>query len=145
VTWFSSQGAPMQSATVTVTATAYGVSWGANTTPGSMTASAAVPVTLSFSNTGTLTWSAGGANPVRLAYHWLNGACPGSTTAVFDGNRTPLPTDVAAGGSVSNLSATITAPTSAGTYCLVYDLVREGITWFSWQGAATQGVTVTVA
>lgn len=144
VTWFSWQKADVQTATVTVTTPQYAVAWGAHTTPSTMTASSANNVTISFTNSGTLTWSASGTNPVRLSYHWKTGACPGTTTAVFDGVRTALAADVAGGGSVSSLSATVQAPASAGTYCLQYDLVREGITWFSWQGASMLSVTVTV-
>jgi hypothetical protein len=144
MTWFSWQGASTQSGTVTVTAPTYAVTWGSHNTPASMTASAVVGVAMSFTNAGSLTWSAGGANPVRLSYHWLNGSCPGTTTALFDGSRTALAGDVAGGGSVSGLAASVTAPATPGTYCLVYDLVREGMTWFSWQGAATLAVPVTV-
>lgn len=145
VTWFSWQGAAVQSATVTVTASANAVTWGANTLPSVMAASATAPVSVSFTNAGTATWTAGGANPIRFAYHWRNGACPGTTNAVFDGVRTALAGDVAPGSTVTNLSATIVAPSSPGTYCLQYDLVKEGVTWFSWQGAATQTRTVTVS
>jgi hypothetical protein len=39
----------------------------------------------------------------------------------------------------------VQAPATAGTYCLVYELVQEGVTWFSTQGAATAATTVTVS
>jgi hypothetical protein len=145
VTWFSWQGASVQQQTVTVTLPTYDVEWGAHDTPATMDASSSNGVTISFTNSGSLTWAAGGGNPVRLSYHWRNGACPGTTMAVFDGVRTALGGNVASGGSVSDLSATVIAPASPGTYCLQYDLVREGVTWFSWQGAPTVAVTVTVS
>jgi hypothetical protein len=144
VTWFSWQGAAMRSTTVTVTQPVYGVSWGADTTPAAMAANAVQPVNLTFTNTGSLGWQSGGSNPVRLAYHWRNGVCPGSTNAVWDGQRTVLPGNVASGGSANSFAASVKAPASAGTYCLQYDLVREGVTWFSWQGAAMLSKTVTV-
>jgi hypothetical protein len=99
---------------------------------------------VSFQNTGAFTWPGGTANRVRFAYHWKNGACPGTTTAVFDGKRTALPGDIAPDGMVSNLPVQVIAPASAGTYCLAMDLVQEGITWFSSRGAATLAATVTV-
>ena len=142
VTWFSWQGAATQSATVTVTP--YGVAWGANTLPSTMSANGTATVIASFTNAGSATWNAAGTNPVRFAYHWRNGACPGTSSAVFDGVRTALAADVAPGGAVTNLSATVAAPAAAGTYCLQYDLVQEGVTWFSWQGVAVQQATVTV-
>jgi hypothetical protein len=145
MTWFSWQGASMQTASVTITTAVYGVSWGSTTTPSTMTVSSSNAISATFTNTGTLTWSAGGSNPVRFAYHWLNGACPGTTVASFDGTRTVLGGDVAQSGTVSALSVTVNAPSSPGVYCLVYDLVREGITWFSWQGASTLATTVTVS
>ncbi len=126
-------------------APAYGVTWGANTLPSTAAAGATLTPTVSFTDSGTLAWANSGANPVNFAYHWQNGACPGTTTAAWDGQRTALPGPVAAGGSVSGLTVSIVVPPTAGTYCLVYDLVREGVTWFSWQGAATQTATVTVS
>jgi hypothetical protein len=45
---------------------------------------------------------------------------------------------------VSGLAATVRAPSTPGTYCLQYDLLHDGVTWFSWQGAAMLGVTVTI-
>jgi subtilisin family serine protease len=145
VTWFSWQGASMLQRTVSVTAVPYGVSWGAHTTPVSMTAGSANMVSVSFTNIGTLTWSATAPNNVSVAYHWRNGSCSGTSTAVWNGTHTPITQDVATGGTVSGLSATVTAPPSAGTYCLQYDLIREGVTWFSWQGASMLQVTVTVS
>ncbi len=143
-TWFSSQNASTLKLDVTVTAPPYGVSWGAHTTPASMTAGATSSPNLTFTNTGSLTWQAGGANPVRLAYHWRNGACPSGSVAVWDGVRTLLGGDVSPGGSVISLAAQVRAPNTAGGYCLVYDLVREGITWFSGQAASTLAVPVNV-
>jgi hypothetical protein len=143
ITWFSWKGANTLSKTVTVSAP-YRVTWGTDTTPTSMTKGTTVNVNLSFTNSGTLTWDDGGPNPVRLSYHWRSGACPGTANVVWDGLRTALPADVVPGGTVSNLSAQVKAPGTAGTYCLQYDVVREGITWFAWQGASMLSRTVTV-
>ncbi len=145
VTWFAWQGAATQSATVTVTAPPYGVTWGATNTTSTMTASSSNAFNVTLTNSGSLTWAAGGGNPVRFSYHWLNGACPGTTTAAFDGLRSVLPGDIPANFTVTNLNVSVTAPASAGTYCLQYDLVREGVTWFSWQGANMLSTTVTVS
>jgi hypothetical protein len=110
-----------------------------------MTTNQLTTATLSFTNTGSLAWNSGGANPVRVSYHWRSGSCGGAGANVaWDGLRTVLPGNVASGGSVSGLSTQVRAPASAGTYCLVFDLVREGVAWFSWQGASTLGRTVTV-
>jgi hypothetical protein len=98
-----------------------------------------VPVTVT--NTGTLTWTAGGANPFHLSYHWLQGA----NTVVVNGTRTNLPNDVAPGGSVT-LSAEVARPPSsaAGTYTLQFDMVEESVTWFAWQGSPVANVNVSL-
>jgi hypothetical protein len=145
ITWFSGQGAAMLSRTVTVSTPQYGVNWTAQNAPNTMSSGSTHSVSLSFTNTGSLTWNASGANPVRLSYHWFQGACPASAVAVWDGLRTPLPASVPSGGSVSNLSASVRAPSAPGTYCLAYDLVREGIAWFSSKGAQALTKTVTVS
>jgi hypothetical protein len=45
---------------------------------------------------------------------------------------------------VNNLNISVTAPATPGAYCLVFDMVREGITWFSSQGANVRRFDVTV-
>jgi hypothetical protein len=109
--------------------------------PPSLTGFCGGPVAVTVANTGTLTWKAAGPNPVHLSYHWLQGA----TTVVFDGTRTPLPHDVAPGGSVT-LSAEVKRPFgAAGTYTLRFDMVEEGVTWFGAQGSPTADIgSVTV-
>ena len=117
---------------------------GCASTPSTMAASSDNAVSLSFANAGTLTWAALPPNNVRLAYHWRNGACSGTSTAIWNGTHTDLPLDVAPGGSVTALAASVKAPATAGTYCLQYDLIREGVTWFSWQGAGVLQVTLVI-
>jgi hypothetical protein len=45
---------------------------------------------------------------------------------------------------VSGLAASVRAPATAGTYCLQFDVLHDGVTWFSWQGAALRQVNVTI-
>jgi hypothetical protein len=144
ITWFSWQGAAMLQKAVSVTSPAYVVQWGAHTTPSTMATGTNNPVTVTFTNQGSLTWSASGTNPVMLAYHWRNGSCPGSSIAVWNGQQAALSSDVPTGGTVTGLATNVLAPATAGTYCLQYDLLQTGITWFSWQGASTLNVTVSV-
>ncbi|HLG10855.1 MAG TPA: hypothetical protein VI876_03765, partial [Dehalococcoidia bacterium] len=144
MTWFSTQGASTRQVQVNVQAPVYGVNWGSDSTPLSMGAGAVSPVSISFTNTGSLTWQMSPPNPVRLSYHWRSGACPGSATVVWDGPRSTLPSNISPGGTVTALNINVTAPPTAGSYCLVYDLVREGITWFSTQGGNVRRVDVNV-
>jgi hypothetical protein len=144
VTWFSWQTASMRQRTVRVAPAPYRVSWRAHNTPSTMVAGSSNVVSVSFTNNGMLTWSATAPNNVSVAYHWRNGGCSGTSTAVWNGIHTPIKLDVATGGTVTGLAAAVKAPASAGIYCLQYDLIREGLTWFSWQGAGLLQVTVTV-
>ena len=99
-----------------------------------------VPITLT--NTGSLTWPKAGANPVYLSYHWLNPST--GAAVVWDGLRTSLTNDVASGQTIT-LSASLKAPSTAGSYNLLWDVVQEGVTWFSGQEAPVlpvSGITV---
>jgi len=84
-----------------------------------------VPVTVQ--NTGAQTWPAGGA--FHLSYHWYSGAAE----IVKDGDRTAMPSAVPPGGSV-NLSAKVTAPPRAGDAALKWDMIQDGVGWFSDKG-----------
>ena len=144
VAWFSWLGQPMLQKTITVQPGQYRVQWGAHDTPASMVKNSMNTVNISFTNLGTMTWLASPPNNVRLSYHWRYGGCSGQSNAVWNGLRTDIPSDVPQGGTVNGLAATVRAPSTAGTFCLQYDLLHDGVTWFSWQGAAFRQVTVTI-
>ncbi|MCZ7627090.1 MAG: NBR1-Ig-like domain-containing protein [Candidatus Methylomirabilis sp.] len=103
----------------------------------SLTAGQTITVPVTVTNTGSLTWGANSA--FRLAYHWYQG----STLVVWDGQRTLLPQSVGPGQRLP-LTATLRAPAAAGTYTLKWDMVQEGVTWFSGQGVATGSQSVVV-
>lgn len=87
-----------------------------------------VPLT----NIGTATWNAAGDLPIRLSYHWHDGA--GDQTIVWDGVRAALPSDVPPGATIT-LTAQIVAPARTfGSVRLTIDLVREGAAWFEFLG-----------
>src|SRR5207237_8119944 len=94
-----------------------------------------------LTNSSSFTWSAAGANPVRLAYHWADLA---NSVIVWDGQRSALPADVPVGGSVT-VAVTIPTPAKPGTYVLRLDLVREGLTWFSSAGVPTANVSIAIS
>ncbi len=85
-------------------------------------------------NTSNFTWPTGGANPIRLSYHWWSLTTNG--TVLWEGLRTVLPADVPPGGSVT-VNANVLFPSTAGTYLLRWDMVEEGVQWFSGRGVAT--------
>ena len=79
-------------------------------------------------NDGSATWSAGGG--FALSYHWRDRA---GEVVDWDGLRTPMPRDVPPGGEVE-IMARVQAPQSGGRYSLQWDMVHEGIAWFSQFG-----------
>jgi N-acetylmuramoyl-L-alanine amidase-like protein len=120
---------------------AYNVPVGAVLTAPSFTAGQTVTVPVIVTNTGQGTFPTTSSYPVNLGYHWYNSA---GAAVVWDGARTKLPGDLASGQSV-NLNATVAAPTTPGTYSLRFDLVQEGVAWFSLKGATATNFTVNVA
>lgn len=98
-----------------------------------------IPVTVA--NVGTTRWAFAGASPVTLSYHWHDAA---GNTVVWDGLRTPLAADVAAGASAT-IQAKVAAPTANGSYRLTFDLVREGVSWFEGLGSTTVTAIAAVA
>ena len=134
VAWFSSRGVAPATQSVGVVVVPYGAIYAtAPSSGGPAGATVSIPVTLT--NTGSLTWSS--SSTWYLAYHiYLNGS-----PYVWDGMRTPLPSDVA-----KDQSATVTAnvklPATPGAYEIRFDVVQEGTTWLSGQGVPTGNVTV---
>ncbi|MBK8232773.1 MAG: O-antigen ligase family protein [Candidatus Eisenbacteria bacterium] len=78
-------------------------------------------------NTRTFTWRRHAPHEVNLSYHLLDA---NQREVVFDGPRTPLPRDVRAGEDLV-LSALVVAPKEEGDYVVLWDLVQEGVSWFS--------------
>lgn len=90
------------------------------------------PVTLT--NNGRSTWSADGAYPTKLSYHWVD--AQSGKIVLWDGERTTFSADVLPGESLI-IDTQIIGPPARGVYILALDLVKEGQTWFSWQGIPT--------
>jgi hypothetical protein len=89
-------------------------------------------------NTGTLIWKE--TSEFRLSYRWYQDNAP----IVSDGIRTSLPPGAIAPGQAVLIEAAVKAPPAPGTYTLKWDMVHEGIAWFSWKGVQTGDQTVTV-
>jgi hypothetical protein len=118
-------------------AAAYNARYYPANTPSCMKPSATKTVEITVSNwRGGDTWTPG---EYYLSYHWYDGG----TCVVWDGIRTALPAPVATCTSVT-LNAQIQAPDHAGQFTLKWDMVREGITWFSGAGVPTRDEIVTV-
>ena len=142
VAWFSGKGVATGNSQVAIAGPvtpSFGATYALPPAPSGMAGTrATLPVTVQ--NTSNFAWSAAGANPVTLSYHWSNGA---GQTVVWDGLRTKLSIDVPV-GNLTQLQANVQFPSAAGTYTLRWDLVQEGVSWFSGRGVATANQTVSV-
>ncbi len=98
--------------------------------PSEMVAGEKVSPVVTVRNTSNVTWPSKpdhkDLNAVHLSYHWLDRK---GEMVVFDGLRTPFPTDVRPGDAVK-LRTTIQAPDRQGRYTLEVTLVQEGVDWF---------------
>ena len=106
--------------------------------PRFVTASASKSAKLVVRNDGTETWSAG--RPIHLSYHWIH-ADP--RKARYDGERSVLSRSIAHGESVAVL-AQVVAPRQPGVYRLQWDMVEEGVTWFSERDPSLEPATLVV-
>ena len=136
VTWFSGQGMQTPVKTITVVVPALSALYSAPATAvGAANSTITVPVTLT--NAGTTTWQPGAFN---ASYHLYTQA---GALFVWDGLRTALPAAVAPGQAVT-LNVIVKMPPSAGSYLLRFDVVQEGVAWFSGQGVPTGSATLQV-
>ena len=140
VAWYSGLGAPILgvSGISVVASQAKDVQWVSHNTPTILTANQQVNVSVTLTNTGSQTWSKGGANPVKISYHWLNAST--GAVVVWNGLWSSLPLDIAPGQMVT-LTASLQVPLSAGSYNLMWDMVQEGVGWFSGTGVPVLGVS----
>ena len=122
----------------------YSACWGAHTTPQRMAAGGTVSVAMGVQNCGTLTWPAGGANPVRLGYHWIDGNGQLVPLPPEADHRTSLPSEVPFAAQVNWTGALLTAPLTPGDYMLRWDMVHEGITWFADHGSQPLAAPISV-
>ncbi len=93
----------------------------------------AAPVTLA--NRSDQVWPAAAWNVtgpvVNLSYHVR---ALDDTVLVNDGLRTPLPFDLKPETSVT-LAAAVSVPDAPGRYLLEFDVVQEGVGWFTARGS----------
>jgi len=105
-------------------------------TPTTLPPGQTLAVSITVGNAGQLTWTRGGNTPFRLVFQWYDAA--GQMVQNLD-LHTPLPSDVPPGGSVT-LQAQLLTPPTPGMYHLRWDMIQEGVTWFTTQG--DQGLLV---
>jgi peptidoglycan hydrolase-like amidase len=139
VAWFSQDEAPAGSFPLRVT-TALDAGYGETTAPATIVPDGEVPIELVVANTGLATWPAGGEHPVHLSYHWLDG----NSAVIWDGARNALPHDIWP-GEKTQIAVSVRAPSTPGTYTLAWDMVQEGLGWFSGHSVPMRSDTVVVS
>lgn len=108
------------------------VKWGSHSTPDTLQPGAQIQVPITLTNRGSLTWPNGGLNPVNVTYHWYDASW--QIVEWGTGLRSSLPQEIATGQTIT-VTATLKAPTTPGIYNLLWDMVQEGVVWFSAEGA----------
>ncbi|MGH2499286.1 MAG: SpoIID/LytB domain-containing protein, partial [Candidatus Limnocylindria bacterium] len=139
VAWFSGLGVPAARLNLSVTS-GFNAGYGASTTPAQAALGATLSLTADLTNYGTRAWPAGGANPVRLSYHIFSSS---GATVVWDGRRGLLPADVAPNQTV-RVTIDVTLPSATGSYVLAWDMVQEGVAWFSQLGVPQKRESISV-
>jgi subtilisin family serine protease len=135
VTWF---GEPTPNVAVTVQAPPPNdAQFLSQSVPATMAAGRVYPISVTFKNVGTQTWSPIG--PQCNAYR-LGSANPYNNGTWVPAVRVELPAPVAPGGQVT-LNFNVIAPSTPGTYNFQWRMVQECVAWF---GDFTPNVVVTV-
>jgi hypothetical protein len=111
----------------------YRTRYSSHTTPTSVAPGQTLNVSLTVQNVGGLTWPKAGQNPIQLAFQWYNAAGQMVAFPPQLDFHNPLPNDVPPDGTVT-VSARLRTPDTAGNYILRWDLIHEGLTWFTSQG-----------
>ena len=107
-----------------------------------------------ITNVGLIIWEIEGNQPVNLGYHII---CPDenmprdfSPEQMFDlnyllygGMRTPLP-EIVPVGEQTQLTVQFEAPTQPGMYWIAWDMIQEGVTWFSRKNTVPMITTLNV-
>ena len=117
----------------------YRVSWGIPVFPSSVPRGAKVRARVVFRNAGTEIWH----GSVHCARYFVPAGAP------LAQGRDPAPRlllqrPVAPGQSVTLERFVVEAPAEPGDFVLVFDLVNEGVAWFSDRGAARLTIPVRV-
>ena len=101
--------------------------YGATTTPQQATIGATLQLTTVVSNYGQRTWTPGA---FALSYHIYDNF---GSPVIWDGARGRIPSNVPPLTSVT-VPISVALPSGTGTYRLEWDMVQEGVAWFSHLG-----------
>jgi stage II sporulation protein D len=118
-----------------------GATYGPSNMASSAVSGASIPVHITLTNTGQQPWRASDTNPLHLSYHVYDAQ---GRLVIWDGERASFPLDVLPGETVE-ADITVRVPTTTGGYGVGWDLVREGMGWFSDFGVPIRKDVVIVA
>lgn len=124
----------------------YRATWGTSSIPSAAIGFTIINPTVTVTNTSNFNWQSLGSKPVYLSYHWYKGACPfvpQNLVSPWDRERSSFLGEVIINSS-QTINTTVTTPSAKGIYCLTYDLVREGVAWFSGLGSPVLQQTVSI-
>jgi len=141
VTWFSYQGVPPLEKFVSV-----GLGYSAQyddsgNTPNYMEPGQKYEVEITVKNTGFVYWKNEGSRRIALGTHWINRDT--GDIVVWDGDRGLLDENMEH-EQESIVKMIVEAPDKPGRYILQYDMVHEGVTWFSERGVIPLEVNIDV-
>src|SRR5207245_687468 len=126
IAWFQSLGSQPFRQSFAVSS-GLNAGYGATTTPQQATIGATLQLTTVVANYGARTWTPGA---FALSYHIYDS---GGTPVVWDGARGRLPSSVPPLTSVT-VPISVALPSGTGGYRLEWDMVQEGVSWFSQLG-----------
>jgi len=141
VTWFSFQGVPSLEKFITVDISYSAQYDDEGSTPNSLEPGQEFEAQITVRNSGFLKWSIEGKNKVRLGTHWINRDT--GEVVIWDGDRGLLSEDVTHDEEAA-VEINMKAPDAPGRYILQYDMVYEGVAWFSEKGVIPLEVNVDV-
>lgn len=144
-TWFWKMGSPRKDILIQVgeRPLEYRVAWLTYSVPATMPPDTVTTASFKLKNEGSKSWSAEGPNPVHLAHQWFTPN--GQLAGCWDTFRAALPDDVPPGSEVNLTNVALKSPATPGQYVLRWDLVEEGVAWFSKKGATPLEITVEVS
>ncbi|MCQ3980339.1 MAG: hypothetical protein DPW09_43560, partial [Anaerolineae bacterium] len=118
---------------------AYRTRYTGHNTPTTVQAGQTLNLSVAVQNVGSLTWTRSGATPFQLGFQWYNTSGQMVAFPPQLDFHSPLPADVPPDGGVL-IQARLRTPDAPGVYQLRWDMIHEGVTWFTTQG--DQGLLV---
>jgi hypothetical protein len=135
LTWFQWKGSPVYESVVAVQPAVpdYAAQWLEYIGPERLLVGDTGRALLRVKNNGVQPWSPSGADAISVGYRWLDEH--DREVPVGKTETTPLPESVGPGETVTFRDVPLLIPRDAGSYRLVWELVR-GDTWLSDRGVA---------